>query len=309
MSPRHEMSLPFINPDACDINVSFEFFPPKTEKMEETLWDSLALLGPLQPKFVSVTYGAGGTTRTRTHEIVTRIRQRTGLDVAAHLTCIDTSRAELEEIAQSYWQAGVKHIVALRGDRQKHGGDVSDEVRYAADLVRLLKSVAPFEISVAGYPETHPEAGDAASDLDHLKRKVDNGADRVITQFFMEPATFLRFRDRAAAAGIAAPVVPGILPISNFARAVEFSQMCGANVPAWMHTLFSDLDDQPQTRQLVAATVAAEQCRVLYENGVRDFHFYTLNRAELTQAICHMLGLRGARKMEQPLSRAAAQSA
>ena len=292
MSPRHEMSLPVIAPDACDINVSFEFFPPKTEKMEEALWESLALLGPLKPKFVSVTYGAGGSTRARTHEIVTHIRERAGLDVAAHLTCIDTSRAELTEIAEAYWQAGVRHIVALRGDRQKHGGAVSGEVPYASDLVRLLKEVAPFEISVAGYPEMHPEAASAAADLDNLKRKVDNGADRVITQFFMEPATFLRFRDRAADAGITVPILPGILPISNFARAVEFAKLCGAQVPGWMQTLFSGLDDQPQTRQLVAATVAAEQCRVLYDNGVRDFHFYTLNRAELAQAICHMLGLR-----------------
>jgi methylenetetrahydrofolate reductase (NADPH) len=286
------MSLPFIAPKACDLNVSFEFFPPKTEKMEEILWDALATLAPLAPKFVSVTYGAGGSTRARTHEIVTNIKTRAGLDVAAHLTCIDATRADIEDIARTYWQAGVRHIVALRGDRQKHGGQACDEVRYASDLVKILKGVAPFEISVAGYPEMHPEAIGADADLENLKRKVGNGADRVITQFFMEPATFLRFRDRAAAAGIGVPIVPGILPITNFARAKEFAQLCGAAVPAWMETLFDGLDGQPQTRQLVAATVAAEQCRVLYENGARDFHFYTLNRAELTGAICHMLGLR-----------------
>ncbi len=301
MSPRHEMSLPFISPEACDLNISFEFFPPKTAKMEDSLWDALGQLAPLAPSFVSVTYGAGGSTRARTHEIVTHIKERTGLGVAAHLTCVQSRKEEIEEIARAYWDAGVRHIVALRGDQQLHGGDDSGDYKYASELVAALTKIAPFEISVAGYPEKHPEAASLASDLDNLKRKVDAGATRIITQFFMEPKTFLNFRDRALAAGITAPIVPGVLPITNFAKTLEFAKMCGTDVPVWMHTLFGGLDDQPQTRQLVAATVAAEQCRVLYENGVRDFHFYTLNRADLTVAICHMLG----RRAQAPLSKAA----
>lgn len=294
MSPRHQMSLPIIPPEACDLNVSFEFFPPKTLKMEGVLWDSLHLLSPLSPKFVSVTYGAGGSTRARTHDVVTHIRQRTGLDVAAHLTCVQSSKQDIEEIASSYWLAGIKHIVALRGDLPQgmDAASATSDFPYAADLVTALKKIAPFEITVAGYPEKHPEASSAQADLDNLKRKVDAGADRVITQFFMEPSVFLSFRERAVAAGITVPIIPGILPITNYAKTREFAQLCGTSLPEWVKTLFAELDGQPQTRQLVAATVAAEQCRVLYENGVRDFHFYTLNRAELTLAICHMLGLR-----------------
>lgn len=288
------MSLPFIAPQKCDLNVSFEFFPPKTLKMEGVLWDSLHLLAPLSPKFVSVTYGAGGSTRARTHEIVTSIQRKTGLSAAAHLTCVAATRGEIDAIAREYWDAGIRHIVALRGDLPgSMGGKYAptpDGYAYAADLVAGLKKIAPFEISVAGYPETHPEAPNAQFDLDNLKRKVDAGASRIITQFFMEPETFLSFRDKAAKIG--APVVPGILPITNFAKTVEFSKICGAKMPDWMETLFEGLDDQPKTRELVAATVAAEQCRVLYAEGVRDFHFYTLNRAELTSAICHMLGMR-----------------
>lgn len=299
MSPDHnaQMSLPFIAPQKCDLKASFEFFPPKTLKMEAVLWDSLHMLAPLSPSFVSVTYGAGGSTRARTHEVVTHIQKRTGLSAAAHLTCVDATRGEIDDIAREYWDAGIRHIVALRGDLPtKSAGQAyapsPDGYAYASDLVAGLKKIAPFEISVAGYPEKHPEAPDAQFDLDNLKRKVDAGASRVISQFFMEPETFLRYRDRAAAAGIDAPVVPGILPITNYSKTVEFAGMCGAAIPSWMQTLFEGLDGQPQTRQLVAATVAAEQCRVLYANGVRDFHFYTLNRAELTLAICHMLGLR-----------------
>lgn len=288
------MFLPFIAPKDCDLKVSFEFFPPKTVKMEKVLWESLNLLAPLQPQFVSVTYGAGGSTRARTHEIVTQIHETTGLNAAAHLTCVLAKRAEIDEIARGYWEAGIRHIVALRGDPPSGGKYqvTPGGYDYASDLVAGLKKIADFEISVAGYPETHPEAADAQADMLHLKRKVDAGATRVITQFFMEPEDFLRFRDRAFAAGIKAPIVPGILPITNFDKTIEFSRKCGTRIPEWMETLFEGLDDQPNTRQLVAATVAAEQCRVLYENGVRDFHFYTLNRAELTQAICHMLGMR-----------------
>jgi len=290
------MTLPFIAPPHSNLNVSFEFFPPKTEKMEETLWESINVLAPLQPKFVSVTYGAGGTTRARTHDIVTHIQSRTGVQTAAHLTCVAHTQGEIDEIAKSYWENGIRHIVALRGDAP---GDMEAKYAptpggyaYASDLVAGLKKVAPFEISVAGYPEMHPEAINAQMDLLNLKRKVEAGADRVITQFFMAPEKFLQFRDRAVAAGITVPIVPGILPITNFSKTVDFAHRCGADMPGWMATMFEGLDDQPKTRQLVAATVAAEQCRVLHENGVRDFHFYTLNRAELALAICHMLGLR-----------------
>lgn len=286
---------PFIPPQDKSLRVSFEFFPPKTEKMEEVLWASLDLLAPLGPSFVSVTYGAGGSTRARTHEIVTKIQSKTGVAAAAHLTCIGATKEEIAEIAKEYWGAGIRHIVALRGDMPGAEGryvPTPGGYAYADSLVAGLKAAAPFEVSVAGYPETHPEAPSPQADLDHLKRKVDAGADRVVTQFFMEPATFLRYRDKVADAGIKVPVVPGILPITNFARTVEFAGKCGAAIPAWMPALFDGLDDQPQTRQLVAATVAAGLCRELHENGVRDFHFYTLNRAELTLAICHMLGLR-----------------
>ena len=290
------MSLPFIAPQNCDLRVSFEFFPPKTEKMESVLWESLDVLAPLAPSFVSVTYGAGGTTRTRTHDIVQKIQNRTGVAAAAHLTCIGATKGEIRDIAQAYWDAGIRHIVALRGDAPEETGGkytpISGGYAYANELVADLKKIAPFSISVAGYPETHPEAVNAQMDLLNLKRKVDAGADRIITQFFIEPEKFLSFRDRARAAGIDVPIVPGILPITNFSKTVEFAHKCGTEVPEWLETLFAGLDDQPQTRQLVAATVAAEQCRALYAEGVRDFHFYTLNRAELALAICHMLGLR-----------------
>lgn len=293
--PRGQMSLPFIAPTSSDLRVSFEFFPPKTEEMEKTLWASLDLLAPLAPSFVSVTYGAGGSTRARTHDIVTRIQQKTGLTAAAHLTCVGATRGEIDDIARAYRDAGIRHIVALRGDIPGGGQKYTphpDGYAYASDLVAGLRQIADFDISVAGYPEMHPEAASADSDLDNLKRKVEAGAKRVISQFFMEPEDFLRYRDRVAAMGITVPVVPGILPITNVDRTLSFAAQCGAKIPAWMPTLFEGLDDQPKTRQLVAATVAAEQCHVLHENGVKDFHFYTLNRAELTLAICHMLGLR-----------------
>lgn len=289
------MRLPFIMPQDSELNVSFEFFPPKTAKMEETLWDSFSLLSQMQPKFISVTYGAGGSTRERTHDIVTQIHKKTGLHVAAHLCCIGHTQDEITQIVKGYWEEGVRHIVALRGDPPGHlskyvptpGG-----YEYASDLVEGLKKIHPFEISVAGYPEGHPEAINAQLDLLNLKKKVDAGADRVITQFFMNPEKFLNFRDRAAAAGITVPIVPGILPITNFSKTLDFAEKCGARIPKWMVQLFEGLDDHPRTRELVAATVASEQCRVLHEEGVRNFHFYTLNRAELTLAICHMLGMR-----------------
>ena len=280
-----------------DIGVSFEFFPPKTEKMNETLWESIKTLSPLGPRFVSVTYGAGGTTRERTHATVARIASETAIPAAAHLTCVDATKAEIAEVAEAYWEAGVRHIVALRGDPSVPGAKFQphpDGYAGAAELVAGLKAIAPFEISVAAYPETHPDAANPASDLDNLKRKLDAGATRGITQFFHEPDTFFRFRDAVAAAGISAEILPGIMPVSNFAAIVRMSAMCGTDVPAWLARLFEGLDDLPAARQLVAATVAAELCRRLYAGGVRNFHFYTLNRAELAYAICHMLGLRPA---------------
>lgn len=277
-----------------DIAVSFEFFPPKTEKMEATLWESIARLAPLAPRFVSVTYGAGGSTRERTHATVVRILKETALTPAAHLTCVGASRAEVLDVADHYWQAGVRHIVALRGDPPEGSAYAPhpDGFAYAADLVAGLRKAHDFEISVAAYPETHPQAPSAGADLDNLKRKVDAGASRAITQFFFDPAVYFRFLDRVRAAGITVPIVPGILPVTNFAQVQKFSAMCGAAVPDWLARLFEGLDEDPETRRLVAATVAAEQCRALHEGGVREFHFYTLNRADLAYAICHILGLR-----------------
>ncbi len=286
---------------AGDIAVSFEFFPPKTEAMERTLWESVETLTPLQPEFVSVTYGAGGTTRERTHATVARIVRETPLKAAAHLTCVDASRDEIDVVARGYWDAGVRHIVALRGDSATPGVKFAarpDGYASAADLVAGLKRVADFDLSVSAYPELHPEASCATDDIDALRRKLDAGANRAITQFFFEPDTFFRFRDAAAAAGVTAPIVPGILPVSNFAMLTRMAASCNTAVPAWLAKLFEGLDDKPATRQLVAATVAAELCRRLYVGGVRDFHFYTLNRAELSYAICHMLGLRPATAVE-----------
>ncbi|WP_447929561.1 methylenetetrahydrofolate reductase [Sphingopyxis fribergensis] len=279
-----------------DIGVSFEFFPPKTEKMEAQLWDTFRTLEPLGPSFVSVTYGAGGSTRERTHATVARIAAESRVPPAAHLTCVEASRAEIDEVAHAYWDAGVRHIVALRGDVP--GGAPyrahPDGYANAIELVAGLKAIAPFDISVAAYPEVHPDADCATSDLDNLKRKLDAGATRAITQFFFSPDSFLRFRDAAAAAGIDAPIIPGILPVSNVSQTRRMADMCGTAIPGWMIALFEGLDDLPAARQLVAATIAAEMCRRLYAGGVRDFHFYTLNRAELSYAICHLLGLRPA---------------
>jgi methylenetetrahydrofolate reductase (NADPH) len=287
--------LPFIETLPGDADVSFEFFPPKTEKMEVSLWNAIETLAPLGPRFVSVTYGAGGSTRERTHATVERILRETGIPAAAHLTCVEAARDEIDEIARAYWAAGVRHIVALRGDMPDGGGRFvphPDGYDGAVALVKGLLEVAPFEISVAAYPECHPDSPDRAADLDNLKRKIDAGANRAITQFFFEPDTFFRFRDDAAAAGIDAEIVPGIMPVMNFASVKRMSAMCGTDVPAWLADLFEGLDDHPEARLLVAATVAAEQCRRLYAGGVRQFHFYTLNRAELAYAICHILGKR-----------------
>ena len=286
---------PLFEDVAGDIDVSFEFFPPKTEKMEETLWESVKMLEPLGPRFVSVTYGAGGSTRARTHATVERIVRETSLTPAAHLTCVEASREEIDEVARDYWNAGVRHIVALRGDPPEQGKAFAphpDGYQNAVELVAGLKKIAPFEISVAAYPECHPDSPNKAADLDNLWRKFDAGADRAITQFFFSPDCFLRFRDTAAAMGIEAEIVPGILPVSNVAQTRKFAAMCGAHIPAWLDRLFEGLDNLPAARQLVAATVAAEMCAQLYAGGVRHFHFYPLNRAELSYAICHLLGLR-----------------
>lgn len=292
---RRALDAPLFADVAGDAAVSFEFFPPKTEKMEATLWESIETLSPLGPRFVSVTYGAGGTTRERTHATVARIARETNIPAAAHLTCVEATREEIDAVANEYWDAGVRHIVALRGDSPTAGTAFqSPEGGYAnaAALVEGLRRLHPFEISVAAYPECHPDSADATADLDNLKRKLDAGATRAITQFFFEPETFFRFRDAAAAAGISAEIVPGIMPVMSFAAVQKMSAMCGTDVPPWMARLFEGLDDHPAARQLVAATVAAELCRKLYAGGERAFHFYTLNRAELSYAICHLLGLR-----------------
>jgi len=280
---------------AGDIEVSFEFFPPRTEKMEAVLWESVKTLEPLAPRFVSVTYGAGGSTRERTHATVTRIQRETALHAAAHLTCVEASRGEIDDVARAYWDAGIRHVVALRGDSPEPGKPFAPHRQgyaNAAELVAGLKKVAPFEISVACYPECHPDSPSAVADLDNLKRKIDAGADRAISQFFFSPDCFFRFRDEVAAAGIAAEMIPGILPVSNVAQTRKFAGLCGASIPPWLDRLFEGLDDLPAARQLVAATLAAELCAQLYAGGVRQFHFYTLNRAELSYAICHLLGLR-----------------
>jgi methylenetetrahydrofolate reductase (NADPH) len=286
---------PLFEDVAGDIQVSFEFFPPKTEKMEQTLWESVQTLEPLAPRFVSVTYGAGGSTRERTHNTVVRIARDTSLQAAAHLTCVEASREEIDAVARDYWAAGIRHVVALRGDPAEPGkGFVArpDGYANAAELVAGLKKVAPFEISVAAYPEVHPDSANKSADLDNLKRKIDAGADRAITQFFFSPDCFFRFQEQVAAAGIDAEIVPGILPVSNVAQTRKFAALCGATIPPWLDRLFEGLDNLPAARQLVAATVAAELCGQLYAGGVRHFHFYTLNRAELAYAICHLLGLR-----------------
>jgi len=302
-SPRGLLAAdPVSDFDAGPPRISFEFFPPKTPEMEDRLWAAIKRLEPLRPRFVSVTYGAGGSTRERTHATVRRIRHETALEPAAHLTCIAATRAEIDAVARDYWDAGIRHIVALRGDPPNGPIGGSGTVGgyaphpggypYAADLVAGLKRVADFEISVAAYPETHPAARSPGHDLDNLKAKLDAGASRAITQFFFDVEVFLRFRDRAARSRIDVPLVPGILPVTNFAQLRRMAAACGASIPAWMGAHFEGLDDDPDTRRLVAASLAAEQCRRLQANGVPEFHFYTLNRADLLVAICHLLGVR-----------------
>jgi methylenetetrahydrofolate reductase (NADPH) len=279
--------------------VSFEFFPPNSPKAEEQLWEVMKKLSPLGPAFFSVTYGAGGSTRNRTERLVERINNVMPVAPAAHLTCVGATRAEIEKLAQNLWNSGIKHIVALRGDLPK--GELNYNARYngyenAAELVSGLRKIADFEISVAGYPEMHPDSPNLAADIDNLKRKVDAGANRILTQYFFDNELFYRFRDAAVSASIKIPIVPGILPVTNFARVVEFSTNCGTSVPALMAKQFQGLDDDPETRALIAASTAIEQCENLLENGVNAFHFYTLNRAALTYAICWRLGMRPTKK-------------
>jgi len=279
-----------------DINVSFEFFPPKTEKMEEALWVAIRRLEPLAPRFVSVTYGAGGSTRERTHATVAKLAGDTRLVPAAHLTCVDATREEVDTVARAYKAAGVNHVVALRGDPpagagtryEPHPGGYAN----AAELVAGLKRIGNFEVSVAGYPEKHPDSATPQADLDNLKAKVDAGATRVITQFFFDNAYYLRFLETARGHGIWVPIVPGIVPIHNFKQVAGFAGRCGATMPSWLARRFDGLDSDPQTTHLVAAAVAAEQVMDLVDQGIRQFHFYTLNRADLVYAICHLLGLR-----------------
>ena len=295
ISSRHPIQLSFAAPLPRDVQVSFEFFPPKTSQMEETLWACVQRLAPLQPAYVSVTYGAGGSTRERTHATIVRILRETALVPAAHLTCVAASRAEINEVARRYWAAGIRHIVALRGDPPEGTARYvphPDGYAYAADLVAGLKGIADFDISVAAYPETHPEALSPQADLDNLKRKIDAGASRAITQFFFNVDDYFRFLDRARAAGVHVPIIPGILPVTNFAQVCRFAGLCGSSLPQWMADLFEGLDNDPETRRLVAASLACEQCRALHAGGVTQFHFYTLNRAELAHAICHVLGVR-----------------
>ncbi|HAI1098093.1 TPA: methylenetetrahydrofolate reductase [Escherichia coli] len=270
------------------INVSFEFFPPRTSEMEQTLWNSIDRLSSLKPKFVSVTYGANSGERDRTHSIIKGIKDRTGLEAAPHLTCIDATPAELRIIARDYWNNGIRHIVALRGDLPPGSGKPE---MYASDLVTLLKEVADFDISVAAYPEVHPEAKSAQADLLNLRRKVDAGANRAITQFFFDVESYLRFRDRCVSAGIDVEIIPGILPVSNFKQAKKFADMTNVRIPAWMAQMFDGLDDDAETRKLVGANIAMDMVKILSREGVKDFHFYTLNRAEMSYAICHTLGV------------------
>jgi methylenetetrahydrofolate reductase (NADPH) len=288
--PSRERSTP--------ISVSFEFFPPKSEEMEQTLWASIARLAPLKPNFVSVTYGAGGSTRERTHATIVRILEETNLRPAAHLTCVAATREEIDKVARGYWDAGVRHIVALRGDPPEGAGKRymphPGGYAYTTDLIAGLKKIGNFEISVSAYPEKHPDSPSIEAELDVLAKKVDAGATRAMTQFFFDNAVYFRFLDKVRARGISVPIVPGILPVQNFKQARNFAERCGTSVPSWTVRRFDGLDEDPATRKLIAAAVAAEQVLDLVDKGVRDFHFYTLNRADLVYAICHLLGLRPA---------------
>ncbi len=276
-------------------SVSFEFFPPKTPEMEQKLWETIIQLEKLKPSFVSVTYGAGGGTRERTHQTVKRMVQETSLKPAAHLTCVAASKQEVDDVARAYWEAGVRHIVALRGDPPNGAAGYAphpDGYRYSCELVAGLKRIADFEITVAAFPEKHPDSTSFEADIDYLKKKIDAGATRAITQYFFDVEHYFRFMERVRRAGITIPILPGILPVGNVAQVKKFSAMCGASVPVWLDKLFDGLDNDPMMRNLVAVSVASEQCRKLMEFGCEHLHFYTLNRADLTAAVCRILGIR-----------------
>jgi methylenetetrahydrofolate reductase (NADPH) len=279
------------------LKVSFEFFPPKNEEMEKTLWESVQRLAPLNPSFVSVTYGAGGSTRERTHNTVAKIAQDTHLRPAAHLTCVAATREEIDEVIRGYWRAGVRHIVALRGDPSTGAGTTyaphPGGYAYTPDLIDGIRRIGEFEVSVSAYPEGHPESASLDADIEILKRKVDAGATRAITQFFFENDFYFRYLDKVHAAGIDIPIVPGIIPVLNFKQAASFAQRCGTHVPQWLADRFEGLDDDPATRKLIAAAIAAEQVTDLIDRGVTDLHFYTMNKADLVYAICHLVGVKG----------------
>ncbi len=281
-----------------DLTISFEFFPPKNAEMEDGLWDCVARLQPLNPSFVSVTYGAGGSTRERTHATVARLSRETGLNPAAHLTCVGASRADIKEVLQSYLDVGVKHIVALRGDPPAGLGAAyephPDGFMSTAELVKAAREIGDFEVSVSAYPEKHPESASIDADIDVLQAKIDAGATRAITQFFFDNDVYFRYLDRVLARGISIPIVPGIVPVQNFKQTRNFAQRCGTTVPQWLADRFDGLDNDLPTRRLIAAAVAAEQVIDLLDQGVEQFHFYTMNKADLVYAICHLIGLRPA---------------
>lgn len=292
----HVKELERINHDFAslsgNVNISFEFFPPRSEDMNQILWQSIKKLEPLQPDFVSVTYGAGASTRERTHEVIEKIYTETSLNAVPHLTCVDATESEIEQIAHRYWEIGVRHIVALRGDKPEDSDHHCGEFTYATDLIKKLKSLYDFDISVAAYPEVHPEAESAQSDFENLKRKVDAGASRAITQFFFNAEHFLRLRDKCVRDNVEVELIPGILPVTNFLQLLKFARFTQVEIPGWMHKLYQGLDQDPITRQLIASHIAIEQVKLLAKEGIKNFHFYTLNRADLTYAICHSLGRR-----------------
>lgn len=292
------MSLQRLSSGNAPLKVSFEFFPPKTEAMEQQLWRAIRRLEPLAPSFVSVTYGAGGSTRDRTHATVKRIVEETTLVPAAHLTCVAATRAEVDDVARNYWQAGVRHIVALRGDMPEQGAPYhaqSGGYQSTPELVSGLHRIAPFEISVGTYPERHPDSRSLDDDIDLLQAKIDAGASRAIGQFSFDTEAIVRFRDRARARGVSVPLVPGLMPSTNFSGVLRMATRCGACVPDWLSRLYDGLDDDPESRKAIAAAVLAEQVEQLRREGFDQFHFYTLNQADLTYAACRLLGIREAR--------------
>ena len=274
------------------VNVSFEFFPPKNDGAISSLWHNINRLEPLKPRFISVTYGAGGSTRENTHDLVKQIKKKTKLQPAAHLTCINSTKEEIEIIANDYWTSGIKHIVALRGDPPKSLNTIKSDFKYATDLISFLKRKHDFEITVSAYPEIHPDSNSIEQEYDILKKKIDLGATKAITQFFFDVEYYFKFIDGAVKRGIKVPIIPGILPVTNCKRTIEFASKMNCKMPIKLKNMFDGLDSDQETRKLVAATIAYDQCDKLISGGVNDFHFYTLNRADLSFAICHILGVK-----------------